>query len=93
MFERELSRPSNVHLSNLAFSLSCNSAARGGKVASLKATYAEYADQFEAFSIADIASDQFPEALEGVDAVIHSAAPIAEKASSPEILLEVCPVH
>jgi nucleoside-diphosphate-sugar epimerase len=52
------------------------SAARGAKAQHLKQFYADKNDHFEVVKIADIAKDQFPEALIGVDAVIHTAAPL-----------------
>lgn len=42
--------------------------------------------------ISDIAVDVFPEALKGVDAVIHTAAPIPDKAE-PEVILKVFLIH
>ncbi|KAJ7448377.1 hypothetical protein FB451DRAFT_1147596 [Mycena latifolia] len=51
-------------------------AARGAKADSLKSIYASYGDRFQTVKITDIAHDQFPEALLGVDAVIHLASPL-----------------
>lgn len=67
-----------------------HSAARGAKVSELKTVYAEFGEQFEVVSISDIASDQFPDALQGVNAVIHSAAPLPDRAP-PELIIKVCP--
>jgi hypothetical protein len=52
------------------------SVARGAKAQHLKDFYADKNDQFEVLNIADIAKDQFPDALIGVDAVIHTASPL-----------------
>jgi hypothetical protein len=64
------------------------SAARGPKVTLLKERYAQYGNQFEAVAVSNIAIDQFPEALKGVDAIIHTASPLAGK-EEPEVLLHV----
>lgn len=40
-------------------------------------------------AIADIATDQFPDALKGVKAVIHTAAPISGRVNDAESLLKV----
>ena len=53
-----------------------SSVARGAKAQHLKSFYADQKDRFEVVSIADIVKDQFPEALVGVDAVIHTASPL-----------------
>lgn len=52
----------------------------------MEKAYANFGDKFEAITIADIASGSFPAAFKGVDAVIHTAAPIPNKASAEEIL-------
>lgn len=64
------------------------SAARGPKVAELQKSYAKFGKQFEAVTVNEIATDQFPDALKGVDAVIHSASPLG---GTPEELLKVRP--
>ncbi|TFK44233.1 NAD-P-binding protein [Crucibulum laeve] len=51
--------------------------ARGQKAQTLKSIYADIASQLQVVEISDIAHDQFPEALKGVDAVIHVASPLA----------------
>ncbi|KIM83315.1 hypothetical protein PILCRDRAFT_440081 [Piloderma croceum F 1598] len=61
-------------------------AARGAKVDFLKHLYAQHKDHFDAVNISDIATGEFPEALEGVDAVIHTASPLPDKASKDVIL-------
>jgi hypothetical protein len=66
-----------------------NSAARGAKADHLKSSYAGYGDRFESVKITDIAHDQFPEALVGVDAIIHLASPLPGRAE-PAALLAVC---
>lgn len=65
-----------------------NRAARGAKVNFLKHIYAQYKDHFDAVNISDIATGEFPEVLEGVDAVIHTASPLPDKASK-DVILEV----
>ncbi|RDB17384.1 hypothetical protein Hypma_001850 [Hypsizygus marmoreus] len=49
---------------------------RGPKVAELRDRYASYGDRFEAVEISDIATDNFSDALKGVDAIIHSGTPV-----------------
>ncbi|KAF8190630.1 hypothetical protein K438DRAFT_1763088 [Mycena galopus ATCC 62051] len=61
-------------------------AARGAKADHLKSSYASYGDQFEVVKITDIAHDQFPDALVGVDAIIHLASPLAGRAE-PAVML------
>ncbi|KAJ7692691.1 hypothetical protein B0H17DRAFT_1159593 [Mycena rosella] len=61
---------------DIALTSNFNSAARGAKADSLKSIYANYGDRFETVKITDIAHDKFPEALVGVDAVIHLASPL-----------------
>jgi len=51
-------------------------AVREKKAANFKKNYEVYKNQLEVISISDIAEDQFPDALKGVTAVIHTAAPI-----------------
>jgi len=60
--------------------------ARGVKAEQLKVAYAEFKDQFEVVKISDISADQFPGALEGVDAVLHVASPLPGRADPPAIL-------
>ncbi|KAK7058141.1 epimerase domain-containing protein [Favolaschia claudopus] len=55
-------------------------AARGAKADYLKTTYASYGDRFEGIKITDITHDQFPDALKGVDAIIHTASPLPRSA-------------
>ncbi|TFK37177.1 hypothetical protein BDQ12DRAFT_699174 [Crucibulum laeve] len=50
-------------------------AARGQKAITLKAAYINH-PLFEVVEISDIGSDQFPELLQNVDAVVHLAAPL-----------------
>ncbi|KAJ7040586.1 hypothetical protein C8F04DRAFT_239943 [Mycena alexandri] len=61
-------------------------AARGAKAHHLKSSYASYGDRFEVVEITDISHDQFPEALVGVDGIIHLASPLPGRAE-PEALL------
>ncbi|KAJ7048879.1 hypothetical protein C8F01DRAFT_1379330 [Mycena amicta] len=66
-------------------------AARGAKADTLKATYAKAgysSDRFDVVKITDIVHDQFPEALVGVDAIMHLASPLPGNAT-PEELLKV----
>jgi hypothetical protein len=62
--------------------------ARASKVDGLRKAYSAYKDQFDAVSIQDIVYDQFPEAFEGVDALIHIASPLPWR-QSPEDVLKV----
>ncbi|KAJ7757988.1 hypothetical protein B0H16DRAFT_1370677 [Mycena metata] len=61
-------------------------AARGAKADHLKSSHARYGDRFEVVKITDISHDQFPEALVGVDAIIHLASPLPGRAE-PKALL------
>ncbi|KAF7971605.1 hypothetical protein HWV62_20696 [Athelia sp. TMB] len=61
-------------------------AARGAKVASLQEGYASYGAKFESIDIPDIAAGEFPEAFEGVFAVIHTATPFRSH-ETPESLV------
>ncbi|KAJ7169210.1 hypothetical protein C8R43DRAFT_916707 [Mycena crocata] len=58
---------------------------REAKAEILKSTYASYGDQFQIVKITDIAHEQFPEALIGVDAIIHIASPLPGR-SEPDAL-------
>ncbi|KAF9463092.1 hypothetical protein BDZ94DRAFT_1260038 [Collybia nuda] len=60
--------------------------ARGPKVVGLRNSYASFGDRFEAVVVDDIATDQFPDALKGVDAVIHSASPLPGAGTQEGIL-------
>ncbi|KAG6847781.1 hypothetical protein H0H93_006042, partial [Arthromyces matolae] len=62
------------------------SAARGTRVAELAESYKKFGARFKAIEIKDITSDQFPEALEGVDAVIHAAAPLPGKEDTESMI-------
>ncbi|KAJ7578262.1 hypothetical protein C8J56DRAFT_835946 [Mycena floridula] len=59
-------------------------AVRASKVEYLRASYS--ADELEIVVISDIASDQFPSALEGVHAVIHVASPLLQTNDTEEML-------
>ncbi|KAJ6454116.1 hypothetical protein C8R45DRAFT_882125 [Mycena sanguinolenta] len=61
-------------------------AARGTKADHLKFSYASYGDRFESIKMTDITYDQFPEALVGVDAIIHVASPLPGRADPATIL-------
>ncbi|OBZ68542.1 hypothetical protein A0H81_11537 [Grifola frondosa] len=53
-------------------------AARSGKIPFVKEACKIYGDRFEAVAIDDLIAGDFTEALKGVDAVIHVAAPLVE---------------
>ncbi|KAJ6535066.1 hypothetical protein B0H19DRAFT_1184847 [Mycena capillaripes] len=61
-------------------------AARGAKADHLQSSYASYGDRFEVVKIADIAHDQFPEALVGVDGILHLASPLPGRAEPAALL-------
>ena len=63
--------------------------ARSSKIDALRQACASYGSRFLGVSIQDIVYDQFPEAFEGVDALIHTASPLAGR-QPPEKILEVC---
>ena len=50
--------------------------------------FASYGDKFEAVLVSDIAVDDISAHLKGVDALIHSAAPLSGKGDS-KLLLSV----
>ncbi|KAJ7127912.1 hypothetical protein C8R44DRAFT_873684 [Mycena epipterygia] len=58
----------------------------GAKADFLKSSYSSYGDHFEVVRIADISHDQCPEALVGVDAVVHPASPLAGRAEPAALL-------
>ncbi|KAJ7575095.1 hypothetical protein C8J56DRAFT_901555 [Mycena floridula] len=70
----------------LAAGYRVRAAVRPSKVDQIRAVYAKYGQNVEVVGVADIVADQFPEALKGVYAVIHTASPIFEKASTEEML-------
>ena len=59
--------------------------ARGAKLAQVKKAYASYGEQFEAVDVNDVAIDDVSAHLVGVDAVIHSAAPLSNRSDKEEI--------
>ncbi|KAJ4497552.1 hypothetical protein C8R41DRAFT_865333 [Lentinula lateritia] len=63
-------------------------AVREKKATHFKQSYERFKDQLEIVAIADIATDQFPDALKGVKAVIHTAAPISGRVNDAESLLK-----
>ncbi|KAF7346828.1 Epimerase domain-containing protein [Mycena sanguinolenta] len=77
---------SHVVLQLLEQGYRVRAAARGTKADHLKSSYASYGDRFESIKITDIAHDQFPEALVGVDAIIHVASPLPGRAEPATIL-------
>ncbi|KAF5372658.1 hypothetical protein D9615_009866 [Tricholomella constricta] len=64
---------------------SVRATARGRRIEELKKSYAKFGDRFQVVDVLDLATDQFPEALEGVDGLIHTAAPLADRAEPEEI--------
>ncbi|KAG5638422.1 hypothetical protein H0H81_012753 [Sphagnurus paluster] len=62
------------------------SSARGRRVAELKESYARFGDRFQVVDIPDLAVGDFTAALQGVDGLIHAAAPLAGRATLAEIL-------
>ncbi|KAG5637664.1 hypothetical protein H0H81_003685 [Sphagnurus paluster] len=82
MFERTGSR----YLKFYSCLIYIFSAARGKKVAELAHNYKKFGEKFHAIEVSDIGTDQFPDALKGVDAVIHTAASLAER-QAPEVIL------
>ncbi|KAJ7056337.1 hypothetical protein C8F01DRAFT_1155742 [Mycena amicta] len=79
---------SHVVLQLLEKGYHVRAAARGAKAEQLQATYARagYGDRFEVVKIGDIANDQFPEALVGVDALMHLATPMPGQVEPAEQL-------
>ncbi|KAF8190640.1 hypothetical protein K438DRAFT_2018543 [Mycena galopus ATCC 62051] len=77
---------SHVVLQLLEKGYRVRAAARGAKADHLKSSYASYGDRFEIVKITDIAHNQFPEALVGVDAIIHLASPLPGRAEPAELL-------
>ncbi|KAJ7101330.1 hypothetical protein B0H15DRAFT_927160 [Mycena belliarum] len=61
-------------------------AARGAKADQMKINYASYGDRIEIVKIVDIGTDKFPEALVGVDAIIHMASPLAGREEPAKML-------
>ncbi|KAJ7187376.1 hypothetical protein C8R46DRAFT_1059584 [Mycena filopes] len=77
---------SHVVLQLLEKGYRVRAAARAKKVEHLKAIYASYGDRVDVIEIADISQDQFPDALKGVDGIIHLASPLAGR-EAPEAML------
>ncbi|KAG5638425.1 hypothetical protein H0H81_012756 [Sphagnurus paluster] len=57
-------------------------AARGLKVSEMRKSYTKFGDRFQVICIPDVSIGHFPEAFKDVDAVIHTAAPLASRADS-----------
>lgn len=68
--------------------LTLTSAARGAKAAELARKYVRFGNKFEVVTISDITTDQFPEALRNIDAVIHTASPLPGR-QAPEAIFSV----
>ena len=62
--------------------------ARAAKAEALKKAYAKHGDRFEVAVISNIDKDQFPEALVGLHAIIHSASALAGNEPTNEALLD-----
>ncbi|KAF8212742.1 hypothetical protein K438DRAFT_1566280, partial [Mycena galopus ATCC 62051] len=77
---------SHVVLQLLEKGYRVRAAARGAKADHLKSSYASYGGRFESVKIADIAHDQFPDALVGVAGIIHTACPLPGHADGPTLL-------
>jgi hypothetical protein len=75
----------SVYISN---SPHVSSTARGTKVGDLQKRLAWAGAAFEVVSIVDLATDQFPESLKGVDAIIHAGSPLSGR-DEPEEMLKV----
>ena len=63
--------------------------ARGKKAEALRVLYADN-HSIEIVEISDIVHGQFQGALEGVDAVIHTASPLPGRTSQQEMLNVCC---
>ncbi|KAH8107511.1 hypothetical protein DFH11DRAFT_1517402 [Phellopilus nigrolimitatus] len=71
----------------LAEGYSVRATARGAKLDTLRAAFAEHAPTlFEVVEIADVATADFGPALAGVTAVVHTAAPLAGRATPRDTL-------
>ncbi|KAJ7444296.1 hypothetical protein FB451DRAFT_1149257 [Mycena latifolia] len=77
---------SHVVLQLLEQGYRVRAASRGVKADHLKTSYSSYGDRFETVKITDISHDQFPDALLGVDAIIHLASPLAGRAEPAAML-------
>ncbi|KAJ7110629.1 hypothetical protein C8R44DRAFT_934354 [Mycena epipterygia] len=77
---------SHVVLQLLEKGYRVRAAVRGAKVEQLKSSYASYGERFEVVPIADIVRDQFPEALVGVHAIIHTACMLPGRAEPAKLL-------
>ncbi|KAJ7458509.1 hypothetical protein FB451DRAFT_1341790 [Mycena latifolia] len=77
---------SHVVLQLLGKGYRVRGAARGAKADHLTSSYASYGDRFETVKITDLANDQFPEALAGVDGIIHLASPLPGRSEPAELL-------
>ncbi|KAJ7048713.1 hypothetical protein C8F01DRAFT_1266692 [Mycena amicta] len=60
-------QPADVRVTNLQIGNGCRLPTRTAGAGQLQAAYASYGDRFQVVKIADIAKDQFPEALVAVD--------------------------
>lgn len=60
--------------------------ARGVKIAQVKNAYASYGERFEVVEVNDVAVDDVSAYLIGVDAVMHTAAPLSNRPDTKEIM-------
>ncbi|KAG6885538.1 hypothetical protein C0993_000323 [Termitomyces sp. T159_Od127] len=60
--------------------------AREPRVSELAESYKKFGKRFSTVAISDISTDQFPNALEGIDAVIHTAAPLPGRQNTESML-------
>ena len=60
--------------------------ARGAKIDLASHVFASYGDRFEVVGINDVSTDDISQYLDGVTAVIHTAAPLASRGDAKFIL-------
>jgi len=60
--------------------------ARGAKIVLASHVFASYGDRFEVVGINDVSTDDISQHLDGVTAVIHTAAPLASRGDAKFIL-------
>ncbi|KAG6872640.1 hypothetical protein C0995_008071 [Termitomyces sp. Mi166 len=78
---------SHIVLQLLNKGYNVRAAARGPRVSELAESYEKFGNRFSTVAISDISTDQFPDALKGVDAVIHTAAPLAGRQNTEGMLV------
>ncbi|KAG6832863.1 hypothetical protein H0H87_012795 [Tephrocybe sp. NHM501043] len=77
---------SHIVLQLLKNGYSVRAAVREPRVAEITKNYEKFGDKFHVVAVSDIATDQFPDALKGVDALIHTATSQPERYSSEAVL-------